>query len=57
MGETEAHFAERAIQSLNQIMYRSFEDRGKKFFATCENLFFLTSCRKNLSIETSPRDV
>ena len=57
MSETKAAFAERALQSLEHIIYRYIEDREKKFVPKLQQFVSTLNCRKNRSIEKSPRDV
>ena len=57
MSETKAAFAERAIQSLEHIIYRYIEDHGEKFVSKLQQFVSTLNCRKNRSIRKSPRDV
>ena len=57
MSGTKAAFAERAIQSLKHIMYRYKENLGEKLVPNLRQFVSLLNCRKNRSIEKSPREV
>ena len=57
MNETNAAFAERAIQSLKHIIYRYIEDHGEKFINKLPQFLSTMNCRINRSIGKSPRDV
>ena len=57
MSETKAAFAERALQSLEHIIYCYIEDRDKKFVPKLQQFVSTLNCRKNRSIGKSPRDV
>ena len=55
--ETEAAFAEKAIQSSKHIIYRYIKDHGDKFVPKLQQFASTLNCRKNRSIGKSPRDV
>ena len=57
MSETKAAFAERAIQSLKDIVYRYIEDHGEKTVPKLQQFVSSLNCRKNRSIGKSSRDV
>ena len=57
ISETKAAFAERAIQSLKQIIYRHIEDHGEKFIHKLHQFVCTRNCRANRSIGISPKDV
>ena len=57
MSETRATFAERAIQSLEHIIYRYIEDHGEKFIHKLQQFVSTMNCHVNRSIRKSPRDV
>ena len=57
ISETKAAFAERAVQSLKQILYRYIEDHGEKFIPKLQQFVSTLNCRKSRSSEKSPRDV
>ena len=57
MSETNAAFAERAIQSLKHIIYRCFKDHGEKLVPKMQQFVSTLNCRKNRSIGKSPRVV
>ena len=57
MSQTKAAFAERAIQSLKQIIYRYIEDHGEKIVPKLQQFVSTLNCRKNRSIGKSPRDM
>ena len=50
MSEKKAAFAERAIQSLERIIYRYIEDHGEKFIHTLPQFVSIMNCRINRSI-------
>ena len=57
MSETKAAFAERAIQSLKDNIYRYIEDHGEKLINKLSQFVSTMNCRINRSIGKSPRDV
>ena len=50
VSETKAAFAERAIQSLEHIIYLYIEDHGEKFIHTLPQFVSIMNCRINRSI-------
>ena len=57
MSETKAAFAERAIRSLKNILYRYMEDFGYKYMHKLPQFFTTSNCRRNSSIDMRPNTV
>ena len=57
MSETKAAFAERAIRSLKNILYRYMEDYGYKYFHKLPQFVASRNSRNNRSIDMKPNQV
>ena len=57
MSETKAAFAERTIQSVNNILYRYMEDNGYKYIHKLTQFVTTLNSRKNCSIDLTPKNV
>ena len=57
MSETKGAFAERAIRSLKNILYRYMEDNGYKYIHTLTQFVTTLISRKNCSIDLIPKNV
>ena len=57
MSETKAVFAETAILSSKQLIYRFIENRGEKIVPKLQQFVSTLNCRKNRSTGKSSRDV
>ena len=55
MSETKAGFAEKEIQSSKHLIHCFIKDNGEKLVPTLQQFVSTLNCRKNLSIEKSPR--
>ena len=57
MSETKAAFAERTIQSLKKILYRSMEDFGNKYIHKLPQFITTLNSRRNSSVDMRPNTV
>ena len=57
MSETKAAFAERAVRSLNNILYRYMEDFGYKYIHKLPRFITTLNSKRNSSIDMRPNTV
>ena len=57
MSDTKAAFAERAIRSLKNILYRYMEDNGYKYIHKLTQFVTTLTSRRNCSIDLIPKNV
>ena len=57
MSETKAAFAERAIRSLKNVLYRYIEDYGYKYIHKLPQFVTTLNTRRNRSIDMKPSNV